>query len=166
MQYIFKQSFIEALKGVLSEYGLNNIKIVEINESEQQSHPSEVIVYIGISGNIRGNLILKSNYESAHALISAMLQSMNMTSKEKEFGEFHRTAMGEIVNQISGRAITILSTSDIDCDISPPAILTGKRINALIPGSDSFVHINVIGSFGELFIALGQKNYIKHIKSC
>ncbi|MBA7671817.1 hypothetical protein ES703_79980 [subsurface metagenome] len=154
-QFIF-DSFTEAIVIVFSE---NRLGRITINDSRDSDQMQEVITHIGISGAIRGNLILKTDFKSAARLVGTILEEMELQAADQDsFGELHRTAMGEIANQISGRAITILSTHKIDCHITPPTIITGRKITYQLSDSDSSVYKKIQGRFGAIWFALGIKN--------
>jgi chemotaxis protein CheY-P-specific phosphatase CheC len=64
-------------------------------------------------------------------------------------------ALAELSNQISGRAITLLSEHGVTCDITPPTAVAAHGLRTLAPDIASSVRRTVRGSFGRLSIYIG-----------
>lgn len=146
--------FQKAFEEVLHEIGFSSLSY---DPAPDLNIPSEVVASIGITGDIQGFLLLRSDVKSLVAFIGKVLVNMGMEVEESGFGNFQREAFGEILNQLSGRAMMLLSASGYDCDITPPTMLVGSNISYDIRALDTFLNQNISGTFGSINIFVGIK---------
>jgi chemotaxis protein CheX len=146
--------FIKAAEEIFVEIGFSNLKIIN-NQKENQKF--DIIANIGITGEISGFLLIRSDLKSSMNFINKMLTNMGMDAEESDFGAFHKEAFGEILNQISGRAVMLLESNGIDSDITPPTILRGTNISMGTNSAAVVLHKTIEGSFGSFDILLGIK---------
>ena len=83
-----------------------------------------VIIMIGITGAMRGHVLIALDYEKALKVASKMMMGMEL----KELDTMAISAVGELGNMIMGNAATIFSTKGIGIDITPPTICRGDNI--------------------------------------
>ncbi len=157
------ETFLEALRQIFTETGIE-IEIAEYDSED--SSINQVVTSVGITGKVKGNLMLCTDYPSARNIVTGMMGRVRIPFPETGLGEIQRTALGEITNQISGRAVTILSENMIECDITPPIVLTADRLKPHVPDAVESFSRAVRGPFGSLrlFLAInsmpsaGEKN--------
>ncbi len=147
--------FTESIKAIFTETGLKieSIKNIPIPKGEHD----QVVTSIGITGEIKGNFILLINKKNAKKISDLMLSNMNIATSP-DFSSLHEAAIGEMANQISGRAITILSERKINSDITPPTMLMGDNIKFLSSEFTEFKAREISGDFGIVHIIVGTKN--------
>lgn len=80
-----------------------------------------VMVMIGLTGELRGQVMLLFNEKNALTVVSRMAM-MDVT----EMNEMAVSAISELTNMIMGNAATILSTKGIVVDITPPTFCHGS----------------------------------------
>lgn len=90
---------------------------VKATEFEKDS----IVVSIGITGEVRGQVLLAFSMEVACDLASKMC-FMPITTLD----ELSISALSELGNMILGNAATVLSTKGIGIDITPPSIIQGN----------------------------------------
>lgn len=146
--------FIDAAEEIFQEIGFSELIIKDSSNNEEKY---ELIANIGITGDIPGFLLIRSDLESSMKFINKMLGNMGMETEESGFGKFHKEAFGEILNQISGRATMLLEASGINCDITPPTILMGKNISMDTYKTSKIVHKSICGDFGNFDLLVGAK---------
>ncbi len=146
--------FIKAAEEIFQEIGFTELVIQDSSSNEQVY---ELIANIGITGDISGFLLIRSDLESSMKFINKMLTNMGMEAEETDFGQFHKEAFGEILNQISGRATMLLETSDVNCDITPPTILMGEKISMGTYVAAEIIHKTISGNFGSFDLSIGAK---------
>ncbi len=146
--------FVQATDSVFNEIGFT-IKVKE--DTGETSMPVELVANIGITGDIKGFLILKSDLESAMNFVTRMLSNLGMESEEKDFGQFHKEAMGEVLNQISGRSTMLLEQKGIHCDITPPTLIIGDNISSEPVESRYILNRYLAGDFGLFNLYVGIK---------
>ncbi len=149
-------AFIEAAEEILMEIGYTNISF---HDPEDSGTGTEVMVNVGLTGDLQGFFIMNAKIGDAKKFITQMLQNMGMDPEEETegFGPFHKEAMGELINQMSGRSTMKLYEKGIDFDISPPTIITGADIFIDLQTVLSSLHKSIRGDFGELEIIVGIK---------
>ncbi len=82
---------------------------------------NSVVICIGITGQIAGQVLLSFRKEVACEIASKMC----MMSKT-ELDELALSALSELGNMIIGNAATVLSTKNVIIDITPPTIIQGN----------------------------------------
>lgn len=112
-----------------------------------------VLIDIGITGQLSGNVVISMDRPTAYKIASAMMMGMPVT----ELDDMSKSAISELGNMILGNAATFLSSSVI-IDITPPMIITGESIKLAVSKSKA---ICVPLLFGEnkiqLSIAVKEK---------
>ena len=68
-------------------------------------------------------------------------------------------AFGELANQVSGRAMTIFYDRKVRCDITPPAIFSGRDLRSPTFGPGQSTGRILRGSFGRLALFLGLQEH-------
>ena len=107
-----------------------------------------VIIMIGITGDMRGSVIIALTYNKALEIASKMMMGMPVT----ELDEMATSAISELGNMIMGNAATILSTKGVGIDITPPTLCRGnltitqsytKNICIPLSGDDITIELDV-----------------------
>lgn len=146
--------FIKAAEEIFREIGFSTLIIKDGNSKEEKY---ELVANIGITGDISGFLLIRSDLKSSMRFINKMLTNMGMEAEESDFGKFHKEAFGEILNQISGRATMLLESSGINCYITPPTILMGRNISMGTYVAAEIIHKTITGNFGSFDLLIGAK---------
>ncbi len=150
MEDIVPGVFLEALRQVFGETGIRLDSVELERSSRSDSAVDQVVASVGVTGAVRCNLMLCADNGAADGILRGMTAGLQLPADR--LGEFPRTAMGEIANQVAGRAVTILASLGRRCDITPPTVVTADRIDRLLPGPAAVW--TVCGAFGILrFIA-------------
>jgi CheY-specific phosphatase CheX len=137
--------FLEALRQVFAETGIR-IDDVTSNSGSRGGPVGQLIASVGVTGELRGNLMLCADNRSADGILHGMTAGLPLPDDRHD--EFPRAAMGEIANQVAGRAVTLLAALDRRCDITPPIVITADRIDSLLPGPSAAWALR--GEFGVL----------------
>lgn len=82
------------------------------------------ILQVGITGEMKGQVLLVMSVERAKDIASRMMFGMEVV----ELDEMSRSALGELSNMIMGNTATLFSTQNILIDITPPLSLLGNRL--------------------------------------
>ena len=85
----------------------------------------EVSVLLGVTGDVKGQVIYGMAQDSALAIANRMMIDAEVLG----FDEVARSAIGELGNMITGNATGILEKEGFVLNISPPAIITGKEVS-------------------------------------
>lgn len=150
--------FSDALVEVFQEVGVSPVSVSPL---EKAANRYELVSSLGITGDMHGYLVLKSSLSSAKEFVGIMAAHMGMDVEENDFGQFHKAAIGEITNQISGRATMLLAENGYDCLITPPTIVTGSNVYMEIPHLEFAKSEKIEGNFGSFGLFVGIKNVKK-----
>lgn len=80
-----------------------------------------VIIVIGVTGEMRGQVLLEMKNTVACDIASKMCMM-----PVAQMDDLSKSAIGELGNMVMGNAATIFSTRGIGIDITPPVLAMGK----------------------------------------
>jgi len=83
-----------------------------------------ISIIIGVTGDIKGQVIFSLNIESACSIASKMMMGMPV----EEMDELAKSAISELTNMILGNTATIFYNNGIMIDITPPSLIMGQNI--------------------------------------
>ena len=121
-----KAKYINPLIGsskTVLENWINN-KDILIGKPKLKKSPqkfNDILVNIGITGDIKGQVIFGFKYSTFFNIAGKM-----MMSNIKEVNEMSKSAVGELVNMIMGHTSTSFSNNNVITDITTPVIYEGK----------------------------------------
>ncbi len=134
----------------------NSIPVEGIAPAGGNPEKLQVVSTMGISGDLRGNVVFGLNYESARSIVGMLFKANDLAPEGDGFGDLQKAAIGEIANQITGRALMGLSQRAFDCNMSPPTVFTGDLvIPDLGQASDKQYVSRVRGDFGSAVLHVG-----------
>jgi chemotaxis protein CheX len=145
------EPFLVALRQIFDETGIDITRVHEGPRAAQD----QVVASVGLTGAFKGNLMICTDYLSAVRIIRCMMDGVNMEFPDGRITEIQSTALGEFTNQISGRAVTLLSHQGYACDITPPIVITAKKLESHLSGLQEFFTRVVEGPFGSLTMLIG-----------
>jgi len=150
-------AFEEAARQVFREIGFSDMETFELEAKANGT--SEVVATVGITGRLLGYLSISGSLSTASNCIRQMFQHLGMEEEESGFGQVHREALGELVNQICGRSSMLLEEMSIEIDITPPTILIGSDIFFDIDKLEDLLHKKIVGEFGTFNLFVGIRSY-------
>ena len=127
-----KQALVESFVETLTMFGKSAIFESEM-EIEHLESASQVNVLIGLTIGAHGNVVLGLDETVALKLASAMMGGMEVI----EIDSIAQSALGELLNMILGSALQKMGPSNL-IDITPPTLVTGRRINLMISRVKSY----------------------------
>jgi chemotaxis protein CheX len=145
-------AFVEAVRQVFRDA---DITIDSVDPGDAFGSDAQVIASVGLTGDLRGIFMLLTDTSGAGGILKAMTGGIRLRVSNDRLSEIQLAAIGEISNQIAGRAITLLSELDMHCDITPPAVLAAPQLQSLVPDLSESSRQTVRGPFGRLTIFLG-----------
>lgn len=148
--------FIEASQSVLMMMTGKkpNLKQVYLRKSPFQS--DNIAVIVGLTGKIRGQVIISLNIESALAVASAMMGGMPVS----ELDDISKSAISELGNMIMGNTATLLASRGIGIEITPPSLLVGEKITIAPSNMKTIcVPLEIMdGNLMEIDVSLEEKS--------
>lgn len=114
--------FLIAATSVLRDFGVE-AKVEKPFLREAVFENDALIIVIGVTGEMRGQVMIAFHNDVACAIASKMMM-MPVT----EMNEMSTSAICELGNMILGNAATVFSTKGIGIDITPPAMCEGNVV--------------------------------------
>ena len=97
--------FLEALKGVLEQFGAADIKRGNMAKNELMHVDTDITAVVGMVGQVRGNIAYSMAEDTAKKIVSAMMMGMPV----EELDAMGRSALWEFSNMVTGNALDLLS---------------------------------------------------------
>jgi chemotaxis protein CheX len=116
--------FIEASQTVLQQIASIEAKLGKVSIKDSPYKSDNLIIIVGLTGNIRGQVIFSMNKEVALLIASKMMFGMPLT----ELDDMSKSAISELTNMILGNTATILFNKGIIVEITPPSLLMGDNL--------------------------------------
>ena len=124
MKVEYINPFIEAAQSVLKHLLNTDTQLGKIYLKSSSFSVSNMIIIIGVVGEIRGQVCLELTLETARKIVSTMMGGILI----EDMDEIAISAIAELGNMIMGNTCTIFSKSKINVDITPPTVLIGNTI--------------------------------------
>lgn len=124
MKVEYINPFIEASINVISETTRLTPILGKVYVGNNSYKGDNVLVVIGITGAIQGNVVISLQTFLACKICSAMMMGMPVS----EFDDIAKSAIAELGNMILGNAANIFYKNNINIDITPPTVLTGDNL--------------------------------------
>jgi chemotaxis protein CheX len=106
---------VEAV-GVVFPFSVECLPSIAVNESIFQS---ELGVLIGLTGSVKGRLVVEAP-KRIFSHISSAMYGMELD------GDMLESFVGELGNMVGGSICTRVSTEGLSLDITPPTVLVGQ----------------------------------------
>lgn len=145
--------FISAIESVLSKFGVTDIKKGSLNVKDELLIESDVTAFVGIVGNVSGNVAYSFSNEVARKIASTMMMGMPV----EKFDEMSRSAIAELSNMFTGSAAGALSEKNVIVDITPPTVLDGEDVYFILSTVQTLT-IGMETSIGAIDISIGLEN--------
>lgn len=116
--------FIEASQAVFKQMAGTEVKLGRTFIRESPYDSNSIVIIIGVTGKIRGQIIFEMDKKTALKLTSAMMGG----SEVGNLDEVAKSAISELTNMIIGNTATILYNKGIKIEITPPSILVGQKM--------------------------------------
>lgn len=140
--------FLMAATSIIRDICGMDMKIGKPYVKETAFADDSIIIMIGITGEMRGQVMIAMTCDVAMNIASKMMMGMPVT----ELDEMSISAISELGNMIMGNAATIFSTKGIGIDITPPTVCRGnvtitqtytKNICIPLSGGDIIVELDI-----------------------
>ncbi len=156
----FLNPFVKSVHNVLSEViyekpGRDKLEL----KTKYPFLTSEVAIIVGFTGDIVGQVVISMDIDCARGIAAKMMMEEDIP----ELDEFAKSALGELANMISANATISLSEKGFVADITPPSVITGKKIAVSCPQNIKTLMVPLTVSSGriELFLSLIENKHIE-----
>ncbi|MDO4753394.1 MAG: chemotaxis protein CheX [Bacillota bacterium] len=117
-------SFISAALKVVNSFSSNPFSVGRPFVRQSTYATNEIIIILGITGEIKGQACFSMSNDLAKSIASAMMMGMPVM----EIDDMAKSALSELGNMIMGNSATLLFNNGIKTDITPPSLLTGTAM--------------------------------------
>ncbi len=114
--------FVKAAIDVLRAEVGADVQRGKLRLETESTSTQDVAVMIGLTGKAQGIVLYSMSEETALALVSKM-----MGQPCEEFDALAQSGIAEMGNVITGLASKGLSEAGLDCNITPPTLITGHN---------------------------------------
>lgn len=140
--------FLMAASSIIKDICQIEMKIGKPYIKSTEFAEDSVVIMIGLTGEMRGQVMIALSCKKALEIASRMMMGMPVT----DLDDMAISAISELGNMIMGNAATILSTKGIAVDITPPTVCRGnikfaqsfaKNICVPLSGDDITIELDV-----------------------
>ena len=124
MKVEYINPFIEAAQTVFKSLLNTETKLGKVFVKSSPFSVCDMIIMIGVVGQIRGQVCLELTSDTAEKIVSTMMGGI----VDVNMDEIGTSAIAELGNMIMGNTCTIFSRNKVNIDITPPTILSGDKI--------------------------------------
>lgn len=147
--------FLMAAKKVLQDMCFVEVGIQKPVIREAKFASDSWVIIIGVTGEMRGQVLIAMTEENACAIASKMCMM-----EVKAIDDFASSALSELGNMIMGNAATVFSSNGVGIDITPPTLSHGEVSFSSNYTKSLCVPMNFTDGSGgiDLFLALKQES--------
>ena len=152
MKIEFLPLFVQSAVSVLNELGISEVKPGEGGRAGQPRNGSGIVVRVGITGQLAGYVSYDLSTDTATAIAGVMLER-----KILQYDSTVQSAITELGNMISGRAMGSLGKEGYKVDITPPVIVTGAKIHMADKERPVCLGVPLVTEHGEISLTLSLR---------
>jgi chemotaxis protein CheX len=119
----FSNYFIDAWHTVFGSFSGRQIMSADVKPPQETLVNGDILVLMGLMGDINGQICMSMNAETGKSLASEMLGGMEIASVD----EMVTSAVGEMCNMVMGNVCTNISSINANVDITPPTVVAGPK---------------------------------------
>lgn len=143
-------SFLSAFENVAAQVLNEEISRGNIYLKDKSKDIDEVLISIGVTGDLKGHIMLSMNEDTALNIASRMMCGMKIMNLD----EIAKSAVSELGNMIAGNSAISLFQLGKKVDIKPPELFTSKDIFEIIDGNAVCVPMKIREDEIEIDICL------------
>lgn len=114
--------FLESAINIINRTTGKTLTIGKPYIRKTEFQKTNIMIIIGVTGQMKGQVILSLPIENACSIASAMMMGMPVP----ELDDMSLSAISELGNMIMGNASVILSNNGVGIDITPPTLARGE----------------------------------------
>ena len=120
--------FIQSSVSVIEMTTQTKLDVGKPGLSTMEFHDNIFILQVGVTGVLKGQVLLAMNEENAKIMASKMMMGMPV----EKLDDMASSALGELSNMIMGNTATLFASLGIAMDITPPISLFGDNLRLQI----------------------------------
>ena len=127
--------FVDALANVMPQLGFQEVSRGALRLSTDKLTSKGVMVVIGLTEMLRGNIVYNFTADTARAIASTMMMGMPVP----ELDDMAQSAISELGNMLAANAGILLEGQGVSMNISPPTLIVGEAVQARMGASQRLV---------------------------
>lgn len=124
MKAEYVNPFLEAFDNVIQQIMSVKVEKGNLYIKEGTQKGQDVIISIGVVGDLTGNIIMNMSETTAKDIASKMMYGMEV----KTLDDMAKSAIAELGNMVAGNATAYFSKMGVNINITPPNMFAGKDI--------------------------------------
>lgn len=116
--------FLQATLNIMETIAAMKLSVGKPSVAKLEFVKETFIIQVGVTGALKGQVLLVMTDESAKKIASKMMMGMPVDTLD----EMSTSALCELSNMIMGSTATLFSTQKITMDITPPIALHGSNM--------------------------------------
>lgn len=154
MDYRYINPFITSAISIIKETTGVDVRRKRVYLHKGKESIGGVGIILGLSGDIKGRVVYEFSRGMTMRLASKMIEQSELDFGDKEeFLKLLESAILELGNLISGKAIGVLLGNGYNCNITPPDFWFGKDVS-LVPFYLLTIVIELATPYGDFTINL------------
>lgn len=152
MKAEYINAFIKATSQVFKTIANLDITVGKPHITPSPFSASNLVLIVGITGEIKGQAVIGLSEETAKDLASAMMMGMPV----EQLDDMSKSALQELSNMIMGNSATLLFNEGVVVDITPPSLMIGEHIEVSTANMKT-ITIPLTSSVGEVVLNISSK---------
>ncbi len=120
--------FLDALANIMPQLGFQEVRRGGLRIEEDKLSSKGVMVIIGLTEMLRGNIVYNFSLDTARAIASTMMMGMPVP----ELDDMAQSAISELGNMLAANASILMEGQGVSMNISPPTLIVGESVQARI----------------------------------
>lgn len=146
--------FIDAFISVMPQIGFPTPKRTKVYLQNKNINGSGVVVMIGFTKQIRGNVVYNMNEDTAKFIASTMMMGMPVA----EFDAMAQSAISEMSNMLAATSATNLTALELSVDISTPSMTVGEQQIKISDSQFLIVEMDLGGHKVDIAVAVDRNS--------
>lgn len=145
--------FIDAFMAVMPQIGFPTPKRTKVFLQDKNIISNGVVVMVGFTKQMRGNVVYNMNEDTAKFVASTMMMGMPVA----ELDAMAQSAICELSNMLSANSATNLTKMELEVDISTPSLTIGEGLSVKIyEGQFLTIQMDLGGHIIDIAIAVDR----------
>ena len=120
--------FLDALANIMPQLGFQEVRRGGLHLEQERLSSKGVMVIIGLTEMLRGNIVYNFSLDTARAIASTMMMGMPVP----ELDDMAQSAISELGNMLAANASILMEGQGVSMNISPPTLIVGESVQARI----------------------------------
>lgn len=141
---------LTSVTNVLGQFGVTGISKKSLKIKDEMVIDKDITAFVGMVGDIRGNVSYCFSQETAKKVVSSMMMGMPVN----EIDDMARNGLSELSNMFTGNAATAFSEYNFSVDVTPPTVVAGEDMFLVLTFNQT-ISLELSTSVGDIEVNIG-----------